>query len=175
MLPLIQHVTKVCEIHKDAKYQNNGLMIAGDPSDSSIKKQRDQLYKKDELRMYSNNINYVNEVQVKDCQRIKFDAVKVESDYQQQTKQNLETQYFLTGSGYMNVYEYLVDEKQSYVFFLEEFADLKALIPLEERHIQFKVRLSFSKIYEKRQNPNVENNTFEIKERQILGQILSVP
>lgn len=58
-------------------------MIAGDPSDSSIKKQKDQLYKKDELRMYSNNINYVNEVQVKDCQRIKFDAVKVESDYQQ--------------------------------------------------------------------------------------------
>ena len=55
-------------------------MIAGDPSDSSIEKQKDQLYKKDELRMYSNNINYVNEVQVKDCQRIKFDPVKVESD-----------------------------------------------------------------------------------------------
>ena len=56
MLPLIQHITKVCKIYKDAKYNQNGLTLASDPKDESIKMQREHVLKKDEIRMYSDNI-----------------------------------------------------------------------------------------------------------------------
>jgi hypothetical protein len=62
MLPLIQHVTKVCKIYKDAKYHLNGLSIASDPKDECIKLQKEHVLKKDEIRMYSDNIVYINEV-----------------------------------------------------------------------------------------------------------------
>ncbi len=72
--------------------------------------QKDHIVKKEELRMYNDNIEYINEVQVKTCERIKFDSVKIESAVPQMTKQNLEAQYFLSGSGYTVAYEYLVHE-----------------------------------------------------------------
>jgi hypothetical protein len=62
MLPLIQHITKVCKIYKDAKYDLNGLTLASDSKDGSIKMQREKVLKKDEIRMYSDNIVYINEV-----------------------------------------------------------------------------------------------------------------
>ena len=82
--------------------------------------------------MYSENIAYVNEVQVKNCERIKFDSVKIDSEFPQQTKQNLEAQYFLSGTGYTSSYEYLISELQGYTFYLNEYADLKCLIPKDQ-------------------------------------------
>jgi hypothetical protein len=52
----------VCKIYKDAKYDLNGLTLASDPKDGSIKMQREKVLKKDEIRMYSDNIVYINEV-----------------------------------------------------------------------------------------------------------------
>lgn len=40
--------------------------------------QKDHIVKKEELRMYNDIIDYVNEVQVKICERIKFDSVKID-------------------------------------------------------------------------------------------------
>lgn len=40
--------------------------------------------------MYTDIIDYVNEVQVKICERIKFDSIKIDSEVPQMTKQNLE-------------------------------------------------------------------------------------
>lgn len=90
------------------------------------------------------------------------------------TKQNLEAQYFLSGSGYTNAYEYLVHEIQGYTFYLNEFADLKTLIPFEEKNSQFKVRLSFSRIFDQANSSTVEN-AYEIKEKKLLGQLVGVP
>lgn len=105
----------------------------------------------------------VNGVTVKICDRVKSVPVPVSPHdsniFGHQIQQShSEHEFFLTGSGLKKTKPYYTSGASS-VFILNNFADLKALIPEARRHITFKATLTTFKIY---RNPYSDKDRFKI-------------
>ena len=87
--------------------------------------------------MYQNNIDNIDGVTVKICDRITLDM---------EAQTASEAEIFIIGSGYERAKDYRT-EGNTYTFLLNEFADLKELIPLKCRHIEYKAKLTLFKIF----------------------------
>lgn len=158
MPPLIQHVTQTRLMGKDAIYRNQSL----------TSKDGNQLRKrKDELRMYLDNIELKNGVTVKICDRtiIKESASEDFSLVQlneHQEMQVTEAEMLIRGSGYEVKRSYST-EGETYTFIMNEFADLQEMIHLDRRHISYKCKLSIFKVYDNNSDPS-----------NILGRVIDV-
>jgi hypothetical protein len=104
----------------------------------------------------------VNGVTVKICDRLKSVPTPVSPHdsniFGNQILQTSELEYFLTGSGLKKTKTYYTSGASS-VFILNDFADLKALIPEARRHVTFKATLTTFKMY---RNPYSERDRFKI-------------
>jgi len=155
MLPqfpsLVQHVTQVRIPHKDSNYVPARLSFSPPVDDEKSLFMQNHKVKYEILKLYPRvPMEPVHGVTVKVCDRVKSPPVVVCPDdknpLKNQVIQTTEIEYFLTGSALRKVNTYFTEGSSS-VFILNEFADLKAMIPESRRHITFKATLTTFKMY----------------------------
>ena len=148
---IVQHVTQVRIPHKDSIYIPAKLSFSSSETDEKSILMQHHKVKYEILKLYPRvPMEPVHDVTVKVCDRVKSPPVIVCPDdknpLNNQVMYTTETEYFLTGSAFRKVNTYFT-EGSSTVFILNEFADLKALIPEARRHITFKATLTSFKMY----------------------------
>jgi hypothetical protein len=146
MPSLLQHRVLVHMPMKDSIYRNWGLSVKNNELKvGGLQESQTAHRRKEEVILYDDKIDCINNATVKVCDRTKFKDTKGETvriflggDREEMMS---ESQLMILGMGYTKMREYAI-QGYSYTFFLNDFADLSEMITPDRKHIEFKATLT---------------------------------